>query len=111
MLLNTLNTSASTQSSASFELHATNRMYEDIRRLIFNNCNQLYFTIILTKPANLPSYIIVHTMISRKPSIALNGPLLKRLNYFIFRSSLINGLLQALPQQCQQLCSKQQVGV
>ena len=65
----------------------------NIRRLIFNNRNQLYFTIIVTKPANLPLYIIVHAMISRKPSEALNGPLLKRLNYFIFGSSLINGLL------------------
>ena len=77
-------------------LTATNNYYyltEDIRRLIFNNRNQSYFTIIVTNPANLPLYIIVHAMISRKPSEALNGPLLKRLNYFIFGSSLINGLL------------------
>ena len=74
-------------------LTATNMLSEDIRRLIFNNRNQLYFTIIVTKPAHLPLYIIVHAMISRKPSEALNGPLLKRLNYFIFGSSLINGLL------------------
>ena len=72
---------------------ATNMLSEDMRTLIFNNHNQLYFTIIVTKPANLPLYIIVHAMISRKPSEALNGPLLKRLNYFIFGSSLIKGLL------------------
>ena len=57
-------------------LTATNMLSEDIRRLIFNNRNQLHFTIIVTKPANLPWYIIVHAMISRKPSEALNGPLL-----------------------------------
>lgn len=74
-------------------LTATNMLSEDIRRLIFNNRNQLHFTIIVTKPANLPLYIIVHAMISRKSSEALNGPLLKRLNYFIFGSSLVNGLL------------------
>lgn len=74
-------------------LTATNMLSEDIRRLIFNNRNQLHFTIIVTKPANLPLYIIVHAMISRKPSEAINGPLLKRLNYFIFGSCLINGLL------------------
>ena len=47
-------------------LTATNMLSEDISRLIFNNRNQLYFTIIVTNPANLPLYIIVHAMISRK---------------------------------------------
>ena len=92
-------------------LAATNRKSEDIPRLIFNNRNQLHFTIIVTKPANLPLHITIHTMISRKPSIALNGSLLKRLNYSIFGSSLINGLVEALPQRHHQLCSKQQMGV
>ena len=37
-------------------LTATNMLSEGIRRLIFNNRNQQYFTIIVTKPANLPLY-------------------------------------------------------